>query len=61
MNKTYYSGSSTLGMLGVLFIALKLTDFIDWSWWWVLAPFWMPFPFALLLIVVFLLIQAWIK
>jgi len=31
-------GSSFLGMLGVLFIGLKLTDYIDWSWWWVLLP-----------------------
>lgn len=28
------------GLLGVLFVALKLTDVIDWSWWWVTAPFW---------------------
>lgn len=34
------SGVSTLGLLGVLFVGLKLTGFIDWSWWWVTAPFW---------------------
>lgn len=28
------------GLLTVLFIALKLTHVIDWSWWWVLAPAW---------------------
>jgi hypothetical protein len=38
--------------LGMLFIALKLTYFIAWSWWWVLAPFWIP----LLLIIVFMVI-----
>jgi phosphoglycerol transferase MdoB-like AlkP superfamily enzyme len=27
---------------GVVFIVLKLTDVIDWSWWWVLSPFWIP-------------------
>jgi hypothetical protein len=27
-------------LLGVLFIALKLTDTVDWSWWLVLAPLW---------------------
>ena len=26
--------------LGLIFIVLKLTHFIDWSWLWVLAPFW---------------------
>lgn len=32
----------TLGILGVLFVALKLTGYIHWSWWWVTAPFWGP-------------------
>lgn len=27
-----------LPLLGVLFIGLKLTDVIDWSWWLVLLP-----------------------
>lgn len=33
---------SIFGLLGILFIALKLTDQIDWSWLWVLSPFWLP-------------------
>jgi hypothetical protein len=28
------------GILGCIFIVLKLCGTIDWSWWWVLAPFW---------------------
>lgn len=28
--------------LGVMFVGLKLTHYIDWSWWWILAPFWAP-------------------
>ena len=31
-----------LPLLAVLFIGLKLTNHIDWSWWWVLAPLWAP-------------------
>jgi len=27
-------------LLTLLFIGLKLTGHIDWSWWWVLAPAW---------------------
>lgn len=34
------SGVSAIGLLGVLFVGLKLTGFINWSWWWVTAPFW---------------------
>lgn len=30
------------GLLTVLFIGLKLTGHISWSWWWVLAPIWIP-------------------
>ena len=32
------------GLLGVLFVGLKLTGHIAWSWWWVLLPFyfWLP-------------------
>lgn len=31
---------SFLPLLGLLFIALKLGFVIEWSWLWVLAPFW---------------------
>lgn len=33
-------GVSIAGLLGVAFVVLKLTGVIDWSWWWVTAPFW---------------------
>jgi hypothetical protein len=39
-------GIGFLGALAILFIALKLTGYIDWSWWWVLSPL---YPAALLL------------
>ncbi len=29
-----------LTLLGILFVLLKLTNHIDWSWWLVTAPFW---------------------
>lgn len=29
-----------LSVLAVLFVGLKLTDFINWSWWFVLMPLW---------------------
>lgn len=31
-------GIGFCGLLTVLFIALKLTGFIGWSWLWVLSP-----------------------
>jgi len=33
-------GSLPLMLLGILFVGLKLTGYIDWSWWWVTLPFW---------------------
>lgn len=38
--KVENNGIGVLGLLGVLFVALRLTGFIDWSWWYVTLPFW---------------------
>ena len=35
-------------LLAVLFIGLKLTNYIQWSWLWVLSPLWIGFLLALL-------------
>jgi hypothetical protein len=47
--------SSSIGVLGTLFLVflvLKLTGNIDWSWWWVTSPLWIPFALFLSLVVV---------
>ena len=31
-----------LGYLFLMFTYLKLTEQLDWSWWWVSAPLWLP-------------------
>jgi len=36
-------GVSFVDLLAILFIGLKLTGHIDWSWWWVLSPIWVVF------------------
>ena len=33
-------GIGVFGLLGVAFVVLKLTGYIDWSWWYVTLPFW---------------------
>lgn len=43
------SGVGVLGLLGVAFIVLRLTHYIDWSWWWVLGPFWIPLALVVLI------------
>ena len=37
---TKNGGISAIGLLVVAFVILKLCHVIDWSWWWVTAPFW---------------------
>ena len=36
-----------MGLLFLLFLALKLTGVIDWSWWWVTAPLWIGAAIAI--------------
>lgn len=40
-------GTGFFGLLTIVFITLKLTGYITWSWWWVLAPMWMPLAIIL--------------
>lgn len=59
-NNTSTGGISFLGLLTVLFIGLKLTGVIEWSWFWVLAPMLLPLSFALV-IVLFIIVAMWTK
>ena len=36
-------------LLAIVFMVLKLTGYIDWSWWWILSPLWIPVVLILLL------------
>ena len=49
-------GIGFAGLLTIVFITLKLTGYIDWSWWWVLAPMWIPIVLVLLFILTFIAI-----
>ncbi len=50
------NGIGLVGVLFVVFLVLKLTHVIDWSWWWITAPLWVPVVITLLVLV----IQGWI-
>lgn len=52
------SGIGFCGLLTIVFITLKLLDKIDWSWWWVLSPVWLPIALAAGIYVLFLIIMA---
>lgn len=55
-------GIGFCGALTILFIALKLfkvTAVANWSWWWVLAPMWIPVAILLGMFLIVCII-AWI-
>ena len=43
-------GLSFSGVLTLIFITLKLCGVISWSWVWVLAPLWIGWALALLIV-----------
>ncbi|GAP57945.1 hypothetical protein AHiyo1_09070 [Arthrobacter sp. Hiyo1] len=47
---------STSIVLTIVFIVLKLTHVINWSWWWVLSPLWIGAGIAVLTIIVVLVV-----
>lgn len=51
-DKETTGGVSFFGVLTVLFIGLKLSGIIHWSWMWVLAPIWAPSAIILVVLVV---------
>lgn len=53
-------GVGFCGLLTILFIGLKLTKYIAWSWVWVLSPLWIPLAVVGLIILI-ILILALIK
>ena len=48
-------GLSLATVLGIIFIVLKLTGSLKWSWVWVLSPFWVSWGLFLLLVTVYFL------
>ena len=48
------SGLSLPGVLFIIFLILKLTGNIDWSWWWVTSPLWIPILVFIGLVFVFI-------
>ena len=44
-------GSSIIITLSIVFVTFKLTGVINWSWWWVTSPLWLPLASALTLMI----------
>lgn len=51
-------GIGFAGLLTIVFITLKLTGTIDWSWWWVLSPLWISALAAVAVLAIELAVMA---
>lgn len=52
-------GSSLLTAIAIVFVILKLTGttaVATWSWWWVLAPLWIPVALVFGILIIALII-----
>jgi hypothetical protein len=59
-NNNSTASSGGIGFFGLMFLilmTLKLTNYIDWSWWWVTAPLWGGFALILLIILIVIVIN----
>jgi hypothetical protein len=58
MSKNNSNSSSGVGLFGLMFLifmTLKLTGYITWSWWWVTAPLWGGFAFMGVIIAIIII------
>ena len=53
-SSSFSSGIGFTGLLTIVFITLKLTGYIAWSWWWVLSPILIPLSIGLVLLFIWL-------
>ena len=58
-NNSKSGGIGFCGLLTIAFIVLKLMNYINWSWLWVLSPIWIPI--AAILIIVLLVVILKVK
>ena len=63
-NQNEKKTSGSIGIttiLFVVFLVLKLTGLISWSWWWVTAPLWIPTCLGLTIIIILIIIRAIVR
>jgi Flp pilus assembly protein TadB len=61
-NKTVNNNSiGFFGLLTLIFITLKLTGYIDWSWWLVLMPLFIPVIIIFTILVIMLVMGARVR
>jgi ABC-type multidrug transport system permease subunit len=56
-NNSKSGGVGFFSLLFLLFLGLKLTNNIDWSWWWVTSPLWLPVAIVIGVIMIVLMFK----
>lgn len=56
--KTNNKGFSEITTITLVFIILKLTHQIGWSWWWILSPIWIALGLIVLIVGIVVLIEV---
>ena len=54
---TASGGIGFMGLLQIVFIVLKLTGYIQWSWVWVLSPAWIQVSIFIVLVISWIVLQ----
>lgn len=60
-NSNIYNGIGFFGLLQVVFIALKVTKIINWSWWLVFLPTWIDLGLCLIVIIITVIFVIWVN
>ena len=61
MSQKTSGGIGFMGALFITFLVLKLTNVIDWSWWWVTAPLWAGIALGLLIFLIIIIVTTFIS
>ena len=57
-NSSSSGGIGVCGLMGVMFIGLRIAGVISWPWVWVLAPFWIPLALGVIFLLILFVIAA---
>lgn len=57
-NSTTSSGIGVFGVVGIVFVVLKLLHVIEWSWLWVLCPFWIGLALLIVSLIIIALVSV---
>ena len=60
-NKSTSSGLGLGSVLFIVFLILKLTGNINWSWWWVTSPLWIPLTLGVVMVGIMGFVITWIN